>query len=229
MPGVLLHVMAGSTMFIIGRYYFKSYFDGDNKTRERLLLAVVCLSFSLLPDFFLGIYYMTHILPYEILLSYHYFAQLMGKIGFSLYSQIIWDKQHTSRNSAFGSWMSPSCPSFITTFEYVLIFYKESRRLLDKYHATTRTDLTKDEFVKYARAMWSFPGAKSEVHPAPFPLELPKRCIKMLSYIGDQILDPYCGRGTTCKEAKELDRDYIGFDVDPTYVKYAKKWVGEEE
>lgn len=77
MPGILPHLIAGGGMFITGRYYFKSYFDGDNKTKERLLLAVVCLSFGLLPDVFLGIYYMAHVLPLEVLLSYHNFTQLI--------------------------------------------------------------------------------------------------------------------------------------------------------
>lgn len=77
MPGILPHLIAGCTMFIIGRYYFKSYFDGDNKTKELLLLAVTCLSFSIIPDFFLGIYHTTHILPYDMLLPYHVFAHLV--------------------------------------------------------------------------------------------------------------------------------------------------------
>lgn len=71
MPGLLLHLIAGCAMFVIGKYYFKSYFDGGNKTKERLLLAIVCLSFSIIPDFFLGIYYTTHVLPFKILLQYH--------------------------------------------------------------------------------------------------------------------------------------------------------------
>jgi len=74
MPGALPHLIAGSAMFIIGRYYFKNYFDGYDKTKERFLLAVVCISFSLLPDFVLIIYYITHILPFEAVLPYHDFT-----------------------------------------------------------------------------------------------------------------------------------------------------------
>lgn len=153
----------------------------------------------------------------------HYFMMIMEQLGFKVYSQIIWSKGHTSRNSAFGSWLKPSCPSFVTTFEYILIFYKESRRLLPEYHKGTVTDLTKDEFVKWARAIWEFPGKKSEIHPAAFPLELPKRCIKMLSYVGDQVLDPFCGIGTTCTAAWMFNREVVGFDIDKEYVCHAKK------
>ena len=74
MPGILPHVIAGCAMFIIGRYYYRSYFDGDNKTKKLLLLAFVCLSFSFIPDFFLGIYYTTHILSRCTLIPYHNFT-----------------------------------------------------------------------------------------------------------------------------------------------------------
>lgn len=71
MPGVISHLIAGSIIGVIGRYYFKNYFDGDNKIGERVFLAIVCLSFSCIPDFPLAIYYSTHILPFETLLLYH--------------------------------------------------------------------------------------------------------------------------------------------------------------
>ena len=76
MPGILSHVVAGCAMFIVGRYYYRSYFDGDNKTKERLLLTFVCLSFSFIPDFFLGIYYTTHILPKCTFIPYHNFTHV---------------------------------------------------------------------------------------------------------------------------------------------------------
>ena len=77
MPGAIPHLIAGSTMFIIGRYYYRSYFDGDNKFKEKILLAVVCLSFSILPDFFLLIYYTTHILPFFTFLPFHDFLHII--------------------------------------------------------------------------------------------------------------------------------------------------------
>jgi len=71
MPGVLLHIAAGTAMFVLGRYYFKNYFIGDNKTKENILLLFACLFFSIIPDFFLIIYYTTYILPFEVFLNYH--------------------------------------------------------------------------------------------------------------------------------------------------------------
>ena len=77
MPGVIPHLIAGSTLFLIGRYYFHHYFENDNKTKKLLLLAIVCLTFSFIPDLFLGIYFTTHILPYRILLRYHILAHML--------------------------------------------------------------------------------------------------------------------------------------------------------
>jgi len=65
MPGAIPHLIAGSAMFIIGRYYFKNYFDGDDKTKERFLLLFVCLSFTFIPDFFLILYYTIKIYSFE--------------------------------------------------------------------------------------------------------------------------------------------------------------------
>lgn len=77
MPGELVHLAAGSAMFIIGRYYFKSYFDGDDKTKERYFLAFACLFFSCIPDFVLIIYYTTHILPFDTMWPYQTLVNLL--------------------------------------------------------------------------------------------------------------------------------------------------------
>ena len=71
MPGILPHLIAGCSMFIIGRFYYRNYFDGKEKFKERLLLLFVCIMFSFIADFFLIIYYTTKILPFDTLLPYH--------------------------------------------------------------------------------------------------------------------------------------------------------------
>lgn len=76
MPGILPHIIAGFTMFIIGRYYYRGYFDVDNKIKKLLLLAIVCLSFSLIPDLFLGIHYTTYIFSRRTLMPYHNFTHV---------------------------------------------------------------------------------------------------------------------------------------------------------
>jgi hypothetical protein len=89
MPGVIPHLVAGSILFLIGRYYFSDYFKGEDKTREQLLLAGVCLFFSLLPDLFLGIHYTTHLLSFETAMHFQELAHLilipLFLIGFILF------------------------------------------------------------------------------------------------------------------------------------------------
>ena len=74
MPGLIPHFIAGSALYFIGRYSFGSYFQNDQKYKKRFLLAVVCILFSLLPDFFLGIYYITNLEPMKVLMPYQIFT-----------------------------------------------------------------------------------------------------------------------------------------------------------
>jgi len=71
MPGAIVHLITGCMMFFIGRYYFKSYFDGKDKLKEKILLAIVCITFTFIPDFFLITYYSTHIVSFQMLVPYH--------------------------------------------------------------------------------------------------------------------------------------------------------------
>jgi membrane-bound metal-dependent hydrolase YbcI (DUF457 family) len=77
MPGALIHLIAGSILYIIGRITFRTYFKGDQKLKKELLLTTVCLLFSILPDFFLGIYYLTHLEPESVLMRYQEFTHLI--------------------------------------------------------------------------------------------------------------------------------------------------------
>lgn len=133
---------------------------------------------------------------------------------------IIWNKSQIGSRTAWGSWLSPSCPSYPTPFEYILIFGK-GKTLQHK----GETDLTKEEFISYANALWTFPPEtkmKAIGHPAMFPIELPKRLIKMNTYIGDTVFDPFMGSGTTGVACKLLNRNFIGTELDEEYFKIAK-------
>jgi hypothetical protein len=77
MPGIIPHLITGSVLYLIGRVSFRTYFKGDQKHRKEILLAVVCLTFSILPDFFLGIYYTTHLEPFNVLLPYQVFTHFI--------------------------------------------------------------------------------------------------------------------------------------------------------
>jgi len=156
-------------------------------------------------------------------------VNFMEEIGWLTMSQIIWDKKNVGGSrTAWGSFNSPSCPSFPTPFEYILIFAKDEYKIQWK----GETDLEKDEFIKWSLAMWTFPGAskaKSGGHPAPFPEELPKRCIKMLTWKDSIVYDPFIGSGTTALACKHNGRYYIGSEISEEYVKIAESRLDENE
>lgn len=74
MAGLIPHLIAGCLLYLIGRYLFRTYFETEQKTKRKLLLALFCVGFSVLPDVFLGTYYTIHILSFETLLPYHEFT-----------------------------------------------------------------------------------------------------------------------------------------------------------
>lgn len=150
----------------------------------------------------------------------------MKNIGYKVLAQIIWNKNNTSNRCAWGSYMSPSCPSFPTPFEYILIFYKGDKKLKTK----GITDITKEEFITYANSLWTFTGEKKSAynHPAPFPVELPTRCIKMLTYKKSIVLDPFMGSGSTGIACLNTNRKFIGIEIDKNYFNIAKNRIENE-
>jgi hypothetical protein len=76
MPGAIIHLITGSVLYLIGRVSFRNYFKENQKLKKNLLLATVCITFSLLPDFFLGLYYLTHLEPASVLMTYQEFTHL---------------------------------------------------------------------------------------------------------------------------------------------------------
>jgi len=153
---------------------------------------------------------------------------IMRKIGYKCYTTIVWYRQQIGNRISWGSYMSPSCPSFPTPFEYILVFYKnEKKHVGDKGSIT----VTADEFKTNSISMWDFPPetkAKKLGHPCPFPEELPYRCMQQFSYIDDIVFDPFCGVGTTCIVAKRLGRKYFGCDVSQQYVDLALERIGND-
>ena len=152
---------------------------------------------------------------------------MVRELEYKMYTTIVWNKSgQTSNRLSWGSWMSPSAPSFPTPFEWIYVFAKDHMKLQRK----GETDLDEKEFKNWAFAYWNFPGERRMPefdHPAMFPEELPKRCIKMFSYKGDVVLDPYNGAGTTCVVAKKLDRRYIGIDLSEKYCKTAESRLND--
>ncbi len=145
------------------------------------------------------------------------------KIGWRYHSTIIWNEGNISRRTAWGSWLSPSAPYVIAPVEVIVVMYKE--RWKKDMRPNRESDITKEEFMAWTNGMWTFNGeSKKRIgHPAPFPRELPRRCIKLFSFLGDVVLDPFVGSGTTLIEAHEHGRVGVGFDISLEYCELAKE------
>lgn len=154
-------------------------------------------------------------------------TELAKKIGFKYHSTIIWNEGNISKSSAWGSWLSASCPYVIAPVELIVVLYKDSWK---KTSGSKKSDIVKNEFISWTQGVWSFSGEKKSKigHPAPFPVELPKRCIKLFSFVGDTILDPFMGSGTTVVAAKQNNRNGIGIDIDQSYCTLAMNRILRE-
>ncbi|MEM1881735.1 MAG: site-specific DNA-methyltransferase [Sulfolobales archaeon] len=157
-----------------------------------------------------------------------YIIQKLEEIGFLLRGEIIWDKGDavSGSSTAWGSWCSATNPLLRDQHEYIIVASKGDFRRNKGYKEDT---ITKEEFLEFTRSIWRFPpeSAKKVGHPAPFPEELPYRCIQLYTFKEDVVLDPFVGSGTTCVAALKAGRHCIGIDIDERYVEIAKKRLEE--
>jgi len=138
------------------------------------------------------------------------YMPIFSKAGWLIRDFVVWVKSGEAENpndfcgnsTQWGSWLSPSCPYMRCFAEVILIFHKIDKRLTHK----GESDLTKTEFMEYTKNVWYFRTTTDKnKHPAQFPVELPRRCIKLYSYIGDLVFDPFMGVGNTAKACGKLN------------------------
>ena len=156
-----------------------------------------------------------------------YLGNMMEEIGMLPFAEIIWSKQDAAgKKTAWGSFTSSSCPIIRSTHEFIYVFSKEQFRLDGD---SELSDMTPEEFNEYTFSTWSIqPETSRNIdHPVPFPIELVKRIIKLYSYRGDVVLDPFNGSGTTCLTAYLLGRQYIGIDNSKKYCDFAENRIRE--
>ena len=147
----------------------------------------------------------------------------MNEIGFLMRGEIIWQKSASAGVScAWGSWRSASNPVLRDTHEYILVF---SKRRFDRCAKARESTITKEDFLECTKSVWTFPAesAKRVNHPAPYPVELPRRLIELYTFADDIVLDPFIGSGTTAVAAVNSGRQYVGYDTCDGYIEVAEK------
>jgi site-specific DNA-methyltransferase (adenine-specific) len=159
-------------------------------------------------------------------IPYHKFViDFMLEIGFIMRGEIIWNKgAGAGTSTAWGSWQSATNPTLRDTHEYILVF---SKGKLSRNGKNKENTITRDEFLEFTKSVWTFPpvSAKAVGHPAPFPVELPYRCIQLYTFEGEVVLDPFCGVATTAIAALKTRRHFICLDNNPEYVERGEKLI----
>ena len=150
--------------------------------------------------------------------------------GFDYMGAIIWQKVTTCHTTGgatvMGSFPYPRSGILKLDYEFILIFkkYGSSPKVTKEIKEQSR--LTEEEWNQYFTGHWNFPGEKQDKHLAMFPEELPRRLIKMFSFVGDTVLDPFLGSGTTSLVAKNLNRNSIGYEINESFLPVIKEKLG---
>ncbi len=159
-------------------------------------------------------------------------------LGLLLRAEIVWQKgEGASGSCAWGSFRSAANPVLRDVTERVIVASKgrfDRARPVRQRAAEglpSESTITTDDFLALTLDVWSIPAesARRVGHPAPFPVELPERLIRLYTFAGDLVLDPFMGSGSTLVAAAQLGRRYVGYDLDPGYVELARHRVEEAE
>lgn len=150
-------------------------------------------------------------------------------LGMDYMGAIIWQKQTTMNTTGggavMGSFPYPRNGILKIDYEFILIFKKQGKAPVPSLEQKRLSEMTKEEWNTFFASHWTFSGAKQDGHIAVFPEELPHRLIKMFSFAGETIFDPFMGSGTTALAARNLQRNSIGYEVNPDFVDYYKQKV----
>jgi DNA modification methylase len=150
--------------------------------------------------------------------------------GFDYMGAIIWQKVTTCHTTGgatvMGSFPYPRSGIIKLDYEFILIFKKYGESPKVSKIIKEQSKLTQEEWSQYFTGHWNFPGEKQDKHLAMFPEELPRRLIKMFSFVDDTVLDPFLGSGTTSLAAKNLDRNSIGYEINEDYLPTIREKLG---
>ena len=152
--------------------------------------------------------------------------------GFDYMGAIIWKKVTTTNTTGgatiMGSYPYPRNGILKLDYEFILIFKKHGKQEKVDKEKKQKAKLTKKEWNKYFTGHWNFPGVRQNEHGAMFPVELPRRLIKMFTFVNDTVLDPFLGSGSTSLAARNLGRNSIGYEINEEFLTVIKSKLGAE-
>jgi DNA modification methylase len=148
-----------------------------------------------------------------------------AEAGFDSMGSIIWRKKTTMNTTGgavvMGSYPYPPNGVVEIDFEYILLFKKPGKSRTPAREIKERSVLTRQEWKSWFAGHWELGGARKDGHDAPFPDEIPRRLIRMFSFAGDTVLDPFIGRGTTAHAALSLGRNAVGYEIQGDFLREA--------
>jgi DNA modification methylase len=167
---------------------------------------------------------------YKIIPIHSEIIKFCEMIGFDFMGSIIWQKTTTMNTtggaSIMGSFPHPRNGIVKLDFEYILLFKKQGNAPKPTIEQKQHSAMTTEEWNTYFNGHWYISGARQDNHLAMFPEELPKRLIKMFSFPGENVLDPFLGSGTTSLMAKSLGRNSCGYEINPEFISVIKQKLG---
>ena len=226
LPDRCVHLMVTSPPYNVGKEY-----DADLSMEQYLGLIerVMAETYRVLVDGGRACVNVANIGRKPYIPLHAYIIQIAARVGFFMRGEIIWDKGMSGASTAWGSWMSPANPTLRDTHEYILVFQKPpfGRKRTESREST----ISRDDFLEHTKSTWNFPptSAKRARHPAPFPVELPRRLIDLYTFSDEVVLDPFMGSGATAVAAVENHRVFVGYEIERGYIEIAEGRVAEVE
>ncbi len=225
LPDASVHLMVTSPPYNVGKDYdedltlgeYRAFLDRVMREVYRALVPGGRLCFNI-----------ANLGRRPYLPLHRYIIEDLTGIGFLMRGEIIWDKGASAASStAWGSWMSAANPTLRDVHEYILVLCKDTfRRPRVEGRQST---IGRDDFLAWTKSVWQFPAesARRVGHPAPFPVELPRRCIELYTYSDEVALDPFMGSGTTAIAALQTGRRFVGYEISAEYRELAYRRLAD--
>ena len=154
------------------------------------------------------------------------------KTGLFLLDMYIWNRTNPTKKLMFGSYPFPSNFYAQNTTEFISVYVKDGKPIRPSAKNKEASKLTQQEWLEFTKQIWDIPiPNKGDLafgkHSAIMPEEIVERCVRLYSFVGDLVLDPFAGSGTTLRVAKRLNRNYVGYEISPTYKKTVDLKLGD--